>query len=293
MIRRTAVTQHIPYYLTVDGVQAAVGAIEALLKGEQQVRSLQEYHLWPKGRPPIGRIGCSSPSTWTRWPRPRRCSTGSRESSRGCKIGSQLFTAAGPAAIEAAHQRGYRVFLDLKFHDIPNTVAGAVREATRLGAFMLNVHASGGRDMMRAAAEAAAKAAGDFGVARPLCLGVTVLTSLDRRTLQTELRVATSVGAHVLHLASLSREAGLDGCVASPEEIGLLRMAMGPRWVIVTPGIRPSVPEDDQKRTAAPGAAVEAGADYVVVGRPIIAAPDPAEAARRILQELAGTSRET
>jgi orotidine-5'-phosphate decarboxylase len=194
----------------------------------------------------------------------------------GCKIGSQLFTAAGPVAVEAAHKRGYRVFLDLKFHDIPNTVAGAVREATRLGVFMLNVHAG--------------EAAGDFAVARPLCLGVTVLTSLDRRALQTELRVAASVGAHVLHLADLSREAGLDGCVASPEEIGLLRMALGPRWVIVTPGIRPSALGDDQKRTATPSAAVAAGADYIVVGRPIIAAPDPVEAARRILQELTGAA---
>ena len=224
------------------------------------------------GQPPT--TACSSPSTSTRWPRPRRCSTGCRASSRGCKIGSQLFTAAGPAAVEAAHKRGYRVFLDLKFHDIPNTVAGAVREATRLGVFMLNVHASGGRDMMRAAAEAAATAAGDFGVARPLCLGVTVLTSLDRRALQAELRVATSVGAHVLHLAGLSREAGLDGCVASPEEIGLLRTAHGAAL-----GHRdarhPARRLSATTRSARPrrAAAVAAGADYIVVGRPIIAAP--------------------
>src|SRR5215475_6481639 len=126
----------------------------------------------------------------------------------GCKIGSQLFTATGPAAVEAAHKRGYRVFLDLKFHDIPNTVAGAVREATRLGVFMLNVHGSGGLTMMRAGAEAATKAAADHGVPRPICLGVTVLTSLDRRALDAELGVAGTVEAHVLHLAHLARAAG-------------------------------------------------------------------------------------
>src|SRR5213594_4441757 len=120
----------------------------------------------------------------------------------GCKIGSQLFTAAGPAAIETARKRGFRVFLDLKFHDIPNTVGLAVREATRLGVFMLNIHASGGLAMACAAAEAATKAAGDFGMPRPLCLGVTVLTSLDRRALQREVGVPTSVESHVLHLAA-------------------------------------------------------------------------------------------
>lgn len=210
----------------------------------------------------------------------------------GCKIGNQLFTAAGPAAIEAARKRGYRVFLDLKFHDIPNTVAGAVREATRLGVFMLNVHASGGLAMLRAAAEAATRAAQEFGGPRPLCLGVTVLTSLDRRTLEVELGVARAVPAHVLHLAQLCREAGLDGCVASPREIGILRMNLGQQWVIVTPGIRSGSPReagnrDDQVRTAAPAAAVRAGADYLVVGRPITGAPDPAAAARAILEECA------
>jgi orotidine-5'-phosphate decarboxylase len=209
---------------------------------------------------------------------------------RGCKIGSQLFTAAGPAAIEAAHKRGYRVFLDLKFHDIPNTVAGAVREATRLGVFMLDVHASGGREMMRAAAEAAATAAADFAVARPICLGVTVLTSLDRPALQADLGIASNVEGHVLRLATLAREAGLDGCVASPQEVGLLRTSLGGRWIIMAPGIRPAGPSDDQKRTATPAAAVAAGADYIVVGRPITAAPDPATAARRITDELIGAA---
>jgi orotidine-5'-phosphate decarboxylase len=224
----------------------------------------------------------------------------------GCKIGNQLFTAAGPAAIEAARKRGYRVFLDLKFHDIPNTVAGAVREATRLGVFMLNVHAAGGLGMMRAAAEAAARAAQGLGGERPICLGVTVLTSLDRRALEVELGVTSSVPAQVLHLARLCREAGLDGCVASPREIGLLRINLGRDWLIVTPGIRGSAPGvaggleggvappreagglDDQVRTATPAAAIRAGADYLVVGRPITGAPDPVAAARAILQECAG-----
>ena len=212
----------------------------------------------------------------------------------GCKIGSQLFTAAGPAAIETARKRGFRVFLDLKFHDIPNTVGLAVREATRLGVFMLNIHASGGLAMARAAAEAATKAAGDFAIPRPLCLGVTVLTSLDRRALQREVGVPTSVESHVLHLAALAREAGLDGCVASPREISPLRLAMGPRWVIVTPGIRwekaaetPGASRpDDQVRVATPRRALAAGADYLVVGRPISAASDPAKAAAAIVAEL-------
>src|SRR5256885_8112668 len=169
----------------------------------------------------------------------------------GAKIGSQLFTSAGPAAVETALKRGFPVFLDLKFHDIPNTVAGAVREATRIGVAMLDVHAGGGGAMMRAAAEAAGKAAKDFGVARPVCLGVTVLTSLDRKGLE-EVGVVANVEAHVLRLAERAREAGLDGCVASPQEIRLLRRALGPRWGIVTPGIRSAERVDDQKGVATP-----------------------------------------
>jgi orotidine-5'-phosphate decarboxylase len=208
----------------------------------------------------------------------------------GCKIGSQLFTAAGPAAVELARKRDFRVFLDLKFHDIPNTVAGAVREATRLGVFMLNVHASGGIAMMRAAAESARTAAVDFKTSRPLVLGVTVLTSLDRRALENEVGVSATVERHAVHLADRAREAGLDGVVASPQEIRVLRLAMGPHWVIVTPGVRPAGPaDDDQVRTATPTAAIEAGADYLVVGRPITQAPDPTTAARSILTELGAT----
>ena len=208
----------------------------------------------------------------------------------GCKVGSQLFTAVGPAAVELARKRDFRVFLDLKFHDIPNTVAGAVREAARLGVFMLTVHAAGGVAMMRAAAESARKAATDFKVPRPLAIGVTVLTSLDRRALEVEVGVPSTVERHVVHLADRAREAGLDGCVASPQETRLLRLAMGPRWVIVTPGIRQVSTVDDQMRVTTPAAAVAAGADYLVVGRPITQAPDPTAAAATILADLATTS---
>ncbi len=204
----------------------------------------------------------------------------------GCKIGSQLFTAAGPAAVELARKRDFRVFLDLKFHDIPNTVAGAVREATRLGAFMVNVHASGGLAMLRAAAQSATTAATEFRIARPLVLGVTVLTSLDRRALEVEVGVTGTVERYVLHLAERAREAGLDGCVASPMEVRLLRRAIGTRWVIVTPGVRPVTANDDQARVATPAAALADGADYLVVGRPITQAPDPAAAAAAIVSEL-------
>jgi orotidine-5'-phosphate decarboxylase len=209
----------------------------------------------------------------------------------GAKIGSQLFTGAGPAAVEAALKRGFGVFLDLKFHDIPNTVAGAVREATRMGVTMLNVHAAGGVAMMRAAADSATKAAKDLGVRRPVCIGVTVLTSLDRKGLD-EIGVAGNVEAHVLRLADRARDAGLEGCVASPQEIGLLRRALGPTWIIVTPGIRTAQSIDDQKRIATPTIAIRAGADAIVVGRPITAAPDPHAATVAILAEIAQSSRD-
>jgi len=203
------------------------------------------------------------------------------------KIGSQLFTAAGPAAVEAIQKRGAEVFLDLKFHDIPNTVAGAAREATRMGVLMFNVHASGGRAMMAAAAEGAATAARELGGRRPIVLAVTVLTSLDRAALGRELGVADSVEGHVLHLAALAAAAGLDGCVASPNEIGALRTSRGAGWVIVTPGVRPAGSAvGDQSRIATPGAAAAAGAHYLVVGRPITAAPDPARAAEAVLREM-------
>ena len=203
------------------------------------------------------------------------------------KIGSQLFTAAGPPAVELVAKRGAEVFLDLKFHDIPNTVAGAAREATRMGVLMFNVHASGGRAMMKAAVESAATTAKETGGRRPIVLAVTVLTSLDRGALSRELSVATSVEGHVLHLAGMAAESGLDGCVASPNEIAALRTNRGAGWVIVTPGVRPAGSDSgDQSRIATPRAAVQAGAHYLVVGRPITAASDPTRAAEAVLAEM-------
>ncbi len=203
------------------------------------------------------------------------------------KIGSQLFTAAGPAAVEAVRKRGGEIFLDLKYHDIPNTVAGAAREAVRLGVFMFNVHASGGRAMMRASVEAATAAATGSGSQRPLVIAVTVLTSLDRAALSRELGVTSSVEGHVLHLCGLAREAGLDGCVASANEIRAIRNHLGAGWVIVTPGVRPAGSDaDDQARIATPQATARAGAHYLVVGRPITAAADPVAAAQAILAEI-------
>jgi len=204
------------------------------------------------------------------------------------KVGAQLFTAAGPAAVELVQKRGGRVFLDLKYHDIPNTVSGAVREATRLGVAMLTLHAAGGSAMLQAAASAAAAAAREFSVAKPLCLAVTVLTSLDRAALQRELNVPLSVEGHVLHLAQLARAAGTDGSVAAPQEIRVLRNALGREWVIVAPGVRPAGSDPgDQARVATPEAALRAGAHYLVVGRPITGAPDPAKAALGVVEAMA------
>jgi len=205
----------------------------------------------------------------------------------GLKVGLEFITACGPDGVRRIVGEGLPVFADVKFHDIPNTVAGAAREATRMGVLMFNVHAAGGRAMMRAAAEGAAAATERSG-RRPLVLAVTVLTSLDRAALSRELSVAASVEGHVLHLAGMAAESGLDGCVASPNEIGALRTNRGPGWVIVTPGVRPagSTP-GDQSRIATPRAAVQAGAHYLVVGRPITGAPDPARAAEAVLQEMA------
>ena len=202
------------------------------------------------------------------------------------KVGKELFTACGPKIVEEIKRRNQRVFLDLKFHDIPNTVARAAEAAVRLGADMFNVHASGGGDMIRQTVDAAAAEAVRLGVPSPVMLAVTVLTSLNDADL---LRIGFQKTASemVLHLAALAREAGAQGVVASPREISLVKKLLGDDFVVVTPGIRSAeAPADDQKRTLTPFEAVQAGADYLVVGRPIRSAKDPERACRDIVQNI-------
>ncbi|KJU87073.1 orotidine 5'-phosphate decarboxylase [Candidatus Magnetobacterium bavaricum] len=204
------------------------------------------------------------------------------------KVGSQLFTKEGPNAVEVINDLGGRVFLDLKFHDIPNTVAQSARMATQIGAYMFNVHASGGSDMMRAAVDAVDEESDKRNLPRPFILAVTVLTSIDDDILRNELKVGSNIKDHVIHLARLVQKSGVSGVVASPKEILLIREACGGDFLILTPGIRPSwsIGKDDQKRITTPGEAMRLGADYIVVGRPILKANDPAEAAKKILAEM-------
>jgi orotidine-5'-phosphate decarboxylase len=206
----------------------------------------------------------------------------------GFKIGSRLFTSEGPALVEELAARGDRIFLDLKFHDIPNTVAGAVAAATRLGVWMVNVHASGGAAMMRAARAAAVDEAARRSLPVPLVIAVTMLTSLDQETVK-QIGFSESVDAQVRRLAALTQSAGLDGVVASPQEIATIRRQCGPDFNIVTPGIRGAGDaRGDQSRTLSAAEALAAGASYLVVGRPIIAAADPRAAAERIAAECGG-----
>jgi orotidine-5'-phosphate decarboxylase len=201
------------------------------------------------------------------------------------KIGKQLFTAEGPQVVRDLIAAGRRVFLDLKYHDIPNTVGAAVREAAALGVSMLTVHASGGEKMLRAAAEAAAQSAGKIET-KPLVLAVTVLTSLDQADLE-EVGVLSDMSIQVLRLAALAKRAGCGGIVTSARETRAVRDSMGDELAILVPGVRPAgSAAGDQARIATPAEAIQAGASFVVVGRPITAAADPVKAAGQILTEI-------
>lgn len=206
----------------------------------------------------------------------------------GVKLGLEFFCANGAEGVRRVAARGLPLFLDLKLHDIPNTVAGAVRAIAPLAPFCTTLHAGGGAAMIRAARDAAEDAAAALGLARPLLLAVTVLTSLDAEALSAT-GVAGTVADQVKRLAALAQESGADGVVCSPREAAALRAQCGPGFTLMVPGIRPAwAAADDQKRILTPAEAMAAGADYLVIGRPITAAADPAAAARRIADELAG-----
>lgn len=205
------------------------------------------------------------------------------------KIGLELFTACGPALFEMTARAGVKVFFDGKFHDIPNTVAGACRSAVKHRIDMFNLHALGGAKMMQAAARAVKEAElPDKQALRPALIAVTILTSMDEKTLAEDLKVSQPLKKMVPYLAGLAQGAGLDGVVASAQEASLIREAVGDDFLIVTPGIRPAFAKsDDQSRIVTPGDAIARGADYIVVGRPILKAECPVDAARRVVAELA------
>jgi orotidine-5'-phosphate decarboxylase len=210
------------------------------------------------------------------------------------KINVHLFTAAGPEAVRRLAELGPGIFLDLKYHDIPNTVAGAVAAGAELpGVRLMNVHASGGQAMMRAGAEALAAA--HLGAKRPNLIGVTILTSMDGAALR-DIGMTGTPAARVVGLARLAKRSGLDGVVASPQEVRQIRKACGKDFLIVVPGVRPASADgskrvDDQARVATPGETIKAGADFLVIGRPIAAAPNPRTAAEAIVQEMAEAMR--
>ena len=202
------------------------------------------------------------------------------------KIGSELFTSCGPDIVAAVRSRSCGIFLDLKFHDIPNTVAKSAATAARLGVSMLNVHALGGYDMMKKAAESVAIEAKALKIAKPKIIAVTVLTSMDENSLK-KIGINDNMEKQVLRLAKLAKDASLDGVVASPSEVKLIRKELGEEFIIVTPGVRPEwAAANDQKRITTPREAVLNGATYIVVGRPIVEAPDPLAAAKRVLEEI-------
>ena len=205
------------------------------------------------------------------------------------KVGLELFTSEGPALIQEIRKLEKKVFLDLKLHDIPNTVAEAVRSGVRHGVSLMTIHASGGSEMMTAAAAAAAEESEKRSIPRPLLMGVTVLTSLKDEQL-TQVGMSIPTASQVLRLARLAVGSGMDGVVSSPQEIEALRQEMGRGFLIVAPGIRPAwAAADDQKRIMTPGLAFQKGADYLVIGRPITKAPSPSEAFIRIIEELGYT----
>lgn len=208
------------------------------------------------------------------------------------KIGLQLFTAAGPKFVEQLANEGHRIFLDLKFHDIPNTVAKAGVEAAKLGVWMFNVHASGGSEMMKATVGEVSEYCAKTGTSAPEIIAVTVLTSSDSKVMS-EIGVGAEIGEQVGRLARLTAESGLSGVVASAKEIEIVRSAVGNEgFLIVTPGIRPqNATFDDQKRVMTPGTAITAGADHLVVGRPITGSSDRRQAAEQILEEICAASR--
>ena len=203
------------------------------------------------------------------------------------KVGSELFTSVGPRLIKEINLMGKKVFLDLKFHDIPNTVTKSVLAAAKLRVFMLTVHTLGGLDMLKQAADALGKFAIENNITRPRLIGVTILTSMDQKALSDEIGIALRMSSQVKQLAKLARMAGLDGVVASAENAAMIRYSAGEGFMIVTPGIRPSwASADDQKRTLTPKQAIRKGADYIVIGRAILAQPDPAKALMRIHDEI-------
>jgi orotidine-5'-phosphate decarboxylase len=203
------------------------------------------------------------------------------------KVGLELFTSAGPGIVGRIHERGKKVFLDLKFHDIPNTVARAAAAAARLGVYMFNVHAASGLEAMKRCREAVEEASGREKLPRPLILGVTMLTSIGPESLRRELGVHYAMRTHVKNLSMHALNAGLDGVIASGQEVAMIKRHCGKGFVIAAPGIRPSwSPPDDQKRTMTPRQAIKEGADYLVMGRSILHQPDPQKALDLINLEI-------
>lgn len=203
------------------------------------------------------------------------------------KVGSELFTSAGPMIVEKLNSMGKRVFLDLKYHDIPNTVKRTAEITARMGVFMLTLHTMGGLEMMRQTVERLVEISLKENIQKPKLLGVTILTSIDRETLVNELGITHNITLQVKHLTGLAIKAGLDGVVASPDEVEMLRFNFDKNLLIITPGIRPSWSQrDDQKRTMTPADALRKGADYLVIGRPILSHTNPHHALELLIKEM-------